>query len=71
MCGRMSGVNIDKKGDPGILGHPWGSAASPSEQKWSVAGQMPATIEVVRAREGSNCREITGMNDFSILTGQE
>lgn len=56
MCGRVSGVNIDKKGDPGILGRPWGSAASPSEQRLPVAGQMQATVEVVKAQEGDNCR---------------
>lgn len=54
-----------------ILGHPWSSAASPSEQRWPIAGQMQATEQVVRARETSNCREIPGVSDFSIWAGQD
>lgn len=71
MCGRVGGVNIDEKGDPGILGHSWSSAVNPSEQRWPIAVQMQATEEVVRAREASNCREITGVGDFSIQAGQD
>lgn len=56
VCGMVSGVNIDKKRDPGILGRPWDSAASPSEQRLPVAGQMQATVEVVKAQEGGNRR---------------